>query len=244
MFVMSAHNTGAKVLISMGGAGSGSTQVAAQYAPATVDAFVTNIAAYLDAHNLDGIDVDVEGNSAINSNYGPFIDKLVAKLRPKGKLVTAAVAQWFGNGITNATYALYDSVNVMAYDHCDTPNTQCSTYDSAVSELNFFKGKGVTADKLLLGVPFYCHCWGTACLGQTAACTGAGCQVAYAQVNVKFPGGMDDIQSPNANYSCNGPATIQKKAQLALGYAGMMLWEITQDAGGSASLLKVMDDAL
>jgi GH18 family chitinase len=243
-FVMAAHGTGAKVLVSIGGAGAGSTQAAAQFAPANVDAFVTNIASFLDAHNVDGIDIDVEGNTAVNSNYGPFIDKLVAKLRPKGKLVTAALAQWFGNSISAATYALYDSVNVMAYDHCDTPNTMCSTYDSAVAELNFFKSKGVTADKLLLGVPFYCHCWGTMCIGQPMPCTGAGCQVAYAQVNVKFPGGMDDIQSTNANYSCNGPATIAKKAQLALGYAGMMAWEITQDAGGANSLLKVMVDNL
>jgi len=36
----------------------------------------------------------------VNANYGPFIDKLVAKLRPKGKLVTAALAQWFANSIT------------------------------------------------------------------------------------------------------------------------------------------------
>jgi GH18 family chitinase len=245
MFVSAAHSTGAKVLVSLGGAGTGSSQVAAQYAPGTVDAFVTNIAAYLDAHNLDGIDVDVEGNTAVNNNYGPFVDKLVAKVRPKSKIVTAALAQWFGNNISNATYALYDSVNVMAYDHCDSPGTPCSTYDSAVSELNYFKGKGVTADKLLLGVPFYCHCWGaTGCIGQTAACTGQGCQVAYAQVNVKFPGGMDDISSMGVQYSCNGPATIQRKAMLAKGYAGMMAWEITQDAGGNNSLLKVMADNL
>jgi GH18 family chitinase len=243
-FVTAAHNTGAKVLVSIGGAGAGSTQVSNQFAPATVDAFVTNIASYLDAHNLDGIDVDVEGTGPVNSNYGPFIDKLVAKIRPKGKVVTAALAQWFGNSINTTTYAEFDSVNVMAYDHCDTPNTDCATYDSAVSELNFFKGKGVSADKLLLGVPFYCHCWGTACIGQSAACTGAGCQIDYAQVNVKFPAGMDTIMSTNANYSCNGPATIKQKAQLATGYAGMMAWQIAQDAGGANSLLKVMVDNL
>jgi hypothetical protein len=83
------------------------------------------------------------------------------------------------------------------------------------------------------------------CLGQTAPCNGAGCQVPYANVNVKFPAGMDDIQSTGANYSCNGPATIQRKAQLVKGgYAGMMAWEITQDAGGNASLLKVIADNL
>lgn len=243
-FVTAAHAAGVKVLVSMGGAGTGSTQVATQYAPGTVDAFVSNITAYIAAQNLDGIDVDVEGGS-VNANYGPFIDKLVAKLRPGGKLVTAALAQWFGNSVPDATYGQFDSINVMSYDHCTRPATACATYDSAVTELNFFSGKGLTTDKILLGVPFYCHCWGPACLGQTAACTtGAGCQIAYGQVNVAFPGGMDTVVSNGTTYSCNGPATIQQKADLSRGYAGMMLWEITQDAGGDQSLLKVMADNL
>jgi GH18 family chitinase len=55
---------------------------------------------------------------------------------------------------------------------------------------------------------------------------------------------MDDISSAGNTYSCNGPATIQRKAQLANGYAGMMAWEISQDAGGAQSLLQVMVDNL
>jgi chitinase len=233
-FVTTAHNAGAKVFVSLGGAG-GSAEVAAQYVPANVDAFVANIVAYVVAQNLDGIDVDVEGN-AVNATYGPFIDKLVQNLRPKGKQVTAALAQWFANNVPAATYAQFDSVNVMSYDHCGSVATPCATYDSAVSELNFFKTKGLTADKLILGVPFYCHCWGPGCGGLA--------QIPYAQVNLKFPGGMDDIVSSGTTYSCNGPTTIQRKAELARGYAGMMAWEISQDAGGDQSLLKVIDDHL
>ena len=230
-FVTAAHNKGAKVFVSLGGAG-GSAAIAAQLVPASVDAFVTSVVSYVDAQNLDGIDVDVEGNN-VNVNYGPFVDKLVQKLRPKGKQVTAALAQWFGNRVDNATYALFDSVNVMSYDHCNnnTPGA-CATYDSAVSELTYFQSKGLTTDKLLLGVPFYCHCWGPGCGGLA--------QISYAQVNLKFPGGMDDIVSAGTTYSCNGPATIQRKAELARDYAGMMAWEITQDAGGDQSLLKVI----
>jgi GH18 family chitinase len=233
-FVTAAHNAGAKVLVSIGGAGAGSTQVASLYVPATVDAFVTTIAAYLDAQNLDGIDVDVEGDP-VNGNYAGFIDKLVAKVRPKGKLVTSALAQWFGNNIAPATYAQFDFVNVMSYDKCGNAPCEHSTYDAAVRDLDYFKAKGVTSDKMVLGVPFYCHCWGATC---------AASQVAYAQVLAKFPGGMDYIQSNGITYSCNGPATIQKKAGLAQGYGGMMAWEITQDAGGDQSLLKVMADNL
>ncbi len=233
-FVTAAHNAGAKVLVSIGGAGAGSTAIANLYVPAMVDTLVANLAAYLDAQNLDGVDVDVEGDP-VNANYPAFIDKLVAAVRPKGKLVTAAFAQWFANNIGPATYGQFDFVNVMSYDKCGSTPCEHSTYAAAVQDLDFFRSKLIGADKLVLGVPFYCHCWG-------ATCTGS--QVAYAQVLVKFPGGMDYIQSNGITYSCNGPATIQKKAQLAHGWGGMMAWEITQDAGGDQSLLKVMADNL
>lgn len=232
-FVTAAHRAGAKVLISIGGA-DGSTQIASQYVPATVDTFVASIAAYLDAQDIDGIDVDVEGNP-VNADYAGFIDKLVRAVRPKGKLVTSALAQWFGNNITAATYAQFDFVNVMSYDKCGTSPCEHSTYDAAVQDLNYFKTKGVTADKLVLGVPFYCHCWGATC---------PMAQVPYLQVLAKFPGGMDYIQSGGLTYSCNGPATILKKTELARGYGGMMVWQIAQDAGGNDSLLKVMSDNL
>src|SRR5882672_9715725 len=80
-FVTAAHNAGAKVLVSIGGAGAGSTAIANLYVPAMVDTLVANLAAYLDAQNLDGVDVDVEGDP-VNANYPAFIDKLVAAVRP------------------------------------------------------------------------------------------------------------------------------------------------------------------
>ena len=42
----------------------------------------------------------------------------------------------------------------------------------------------------------------------------------------------------------NGAATIAKKAELAKGYGGIMIWELTQDAKGEKSLLKVISDTL
>ena len=234
-FVDAAHNAGVKVSISLGGAGKGSADVAAQYLPVNVDAFVNNISTYVDAHNIDGVDVDVEGGQ-VNANYGPFIDKLVAKLHPKGKLVTSALAQWFANSISSATIGQFDFINVMSYDHCDGPTpSECATYDSAVNELNFFKSKGASQSRLVLGVPFYCHCWGAGCLGMLKV-------IAYGQVAAKFPMDMDYIQTADATYSCNTATTTQRKTQLAKSYGGIMAWEITQDGGGAQSLLKVIAD--
>jgi len=233
--VMGGHAAGVKILISIGGA-NGSAAIANLYTPASVDGFVTNISNYLTAKNLDGIDVDVEGVS-VNANYTAFIDKLVTKLRPQGKLVTAALAKWFGNSITPATYAQFDFVNAMAYDYCTEKTAACehSTYDAAVQELSYFIGKGVASNKLVLGVPFYGYCWGTGCPTNP---------VPYGQIAVQYPGGMDYIQSGGLTISCNGPATMMRKIQLAHGYGGMMAWQLTQDAGGDKSLLKLIADNL
>jgi chitinase len=234
-FVTAGHAAGAKILVSLGGEG-GSAAIAVQYAPATVDAFVTNIANYVDAHNLDGIDVDIEG-STVNANYPPFVDKLVAKLRPKGKLVSSALAQWFASNLPAATYGQFDYVSIMSFDHCST-NPMCdhSTYDAATKEMDFFRSKGVPMDRLVLGVPFYCWCWGPDC--------GTDTRPSFAQVLVKFPNAMDRVQSGSTNYSCNGPATILQKTQFARNYGGVMIWHIAQDPGGSNSLLKVISDNL
>ena len=42
----------------------------------------------------------------------------------------------------------------------------------------------------------------------------------------------------------NGADTIAKKAELAKDYGGIMIWELTQDAKGEQSLLKVINDTL
>ncbi len=232
--VAAAHAAGVKIMIAIGGA-KGSDQIASLYTPGSVDAFVNNLVTYIDAQGFDGVDVDVEGN-AVNGNYGPFIDKVVAKLRPKGKLVTAAVAQWYGNNISNATYGQFDFLNVMAYDHCGTWTSPCehSTYQAAVDELTFFKSRA-PVNKLVLGIPFYGYCWGTGCSAGT---------LPYLQIAVQYPGANDWIQMGGLTISYNSPATVLKKTQLARTYGGLMAWELTQDAAGTVSLLKTMAENL
>src|SRR6185436_10777018 len=97
----------------------GSAAVADHYAPGNVNEFVDAIASYLDAHKLDGIDVDIEGDTAGEADYAPFVQKLSAKLKPKGKLVTAALAPWFLDPIPDAALREFDFINVMSYDDKD-----------------------------------------------------------------------------------------------------------------------------
>ena len=83
---------------------------------------------------LDGVDVDIEDPSHLGADYSTFVDAVVAKLRPEGKLVTAAVAQYLQDSMSDATLHTFDFVNVMIY----------SNYDDSVSALTYYaQTKGV-----------------------------------------------------------------------------------------------------
>jgi GH18 family chitinase len=236
--VNAAHPNGVRVLLAIGGANASSSAVAALYTPGNVDSYVNNLANYVNALNLDGIDVDVEGDP-VNADYGPFIDKLVAKLRPSGKLVTAALGQWFGDRVPASAYAQFDYINVMSYDHCGdwTPPCEHASMTWAHSDLDYFRGKGVPANKLVLGVPFYGYCWG----GPTVC---PATSVTYADIITKWPGAPDYYQNGGMTLSYNTLATIVAKTQLSKSYGGIMVWEIGQDAKGAQSLMTAIGNNL
>lgn len=140
-----AHAAGAKVLASLGGGGTDTT-VANQYKnPGNDDALVDNLDAFLKKHNLDGADIDIEKESKaeVGDNYGTFVTKVVAKLRPQGKLVTAAVAQYLQPAMNDSTLHLFDFVNIMTY------SKKTSDY---TSQLAFYVGKGMAKTQLTLGL--------------------------------------------------------------------------------------------
>jgi chitinase len=238
--VKKAHAAGSHVLISIGGGGDGASEgVATHYTAGNVAGFVDGIAGYLDAHDLDGVDVDVEGDVVGNGDYAPFVEKLRAKLHPKGKLVTSALAPWFLDPISDAALAQFDFINVMSYDDCDNTMASCehATYQLAVSDLSAFTKRGVPAAKLVLGVPFYGYCWG--------ACPDGG-YLPYDAILQRYPDAWqkDWIDQGGSKISYNGQPTIKKKAELAKGYGGMMFWEASEDTAGDHSLLKTILDNL
>jgi hypothetical protein len=140
-----AHAAGAKVLASLGGGGTDTT-VSNQYKnPANDDALVSNLDAFLKRLNIDGADIDIEKESTadVGPNYGTFVAKVVAKLHPEGKLVTAAVAQYLQGYMPDDTLKSFDFVNIMIYS---------SNQGDYTSALNFYVGKGMPKNKLVLGL--------------------------------------------------------------------------------------------
>jgi chitinase len=240
VLVSAAHAAGTKVLVAIGGS-SGTPRVLPQLVPDKVQAFVQTVVAFADARNFDGVDVDVEDAGMPPANYEALVKGLSAALRPKGKLLTAAVASWFDAQITPAALALMDFVSVMAYDGCNSSEAmpcQHSSYESAVQALDHFvKGRKLPADEVVLGVPFYGYCWGSGC-GMPA--------LTYADIAARFPGAdqADFIDTPDAKVYYNGPATIARKAKLGRMHGGVMFWHLAGDAPAPHSLLDVIGSAL
>ncbi len=237
--VNKAHANKVKVLISMGGADLNGTKKNWQNltSPDNVQSFCNKILSYLQKHNLDGADVDLEGN-IIGNNYGNFIKTLSSTLKPKGKLVTAAVATWFADQIPASTFSHFNFVNIMSYDSTGpwAPNHpgQHSSYTMAESDLNFWSAKGLSQNKTNLGVPFY----GYGFYNQFTQD-----EFAFKDIIAQFHGAYKDQVADTIYY--NGITTIKQKTKLALQKAnGVMIWQLTEDTAGDKSLLNAINDVV
>jgi chitinase len=239
--VTAAHAQGVLVLMSIGGAGApGST-----YTNLIVNnqaAFVSKIVQYAVDNNLDGIDVDIEGDvldgtTMTSTQYQSFVSALVTGLHAQSKIMTAALATWFGNRITNTAASKFDFINVMSYDAYGTwtgPG-QHSSYDMAVSDLNYWHTtKAVPLAQLNVGVPFYGYSWSS-----------SKSSMDYKAIVASYSGAENKDQinlSGGGVIYYNGIPTIKQKTALAKSQAGgVMIWQLTGDATGTKSLLAAID---
>ncbi|WP_331352897.1 glycosyl hydrolase family 18 protein [Cellvibrio sp. UBA7671] len=245
-----AQAAGVKVLASVAGgvipACSGNWETLLQ--PANRQALVDNLIAFMEEFGLDGIDVDIEGWLLTNidnaGNYTPFIQALSAQLVARNKLLTCATASYVGGMIPVSSIPYFDFVNIMSYDAIGPSwgpaGAQHSPYSMAVDHVNLWKNRGLTKEQLVLGVPFYGYGFGTYKSDYT-----------YASILAEF--GADAATKDLIGNACagcnyityNGAATIKAKTQLGLEHgSGIMIWELSQDAAGANSLLKVIDDEI
>ncbi len=243
--ITQAHAHAVKILVSIGG-GSASENAAmrARYfaliSPTKRAAFVTQLAAYVSTHNLDGLDVDLEG-PAINQDYGPFIQELASALKPKHKLLTAALSQGYGGKDVPATaLAQFDFINVMAYDATGPwqPKKpgQHSSLEFAQSNVDYWLQRGLPKDKLVLGVPFYGWGFGKAFREN---------EYRYADLLKTYPSAISTDQVGDIIWF-NSIPTVQAKAKLVLDQklGGVMIWSLDSDAPGENSLLSALHAAL
>ena len=245
VLIARAHAHHVPVLMSMGGGGVSENETArAQYfgliSKAKRAGFVAKLAAYVTAHNLDGLDVDLEG-AAINKDYGAFVQALSDALKPQGKLLTSALSE--GNGganVPDAALRCFDWVNIMAYDAAgpwrpDAPG-QHSSMEFTKSTVGYWLKRGLPRSKAVVGVPFYGYGFGAAYNkdGYT-----------YAELVTSYPGAENADQAGNTIWY-NGLPTIRAKARYVKDQklGGVMVWSLNQDAPGDKSLLSALAGTL
>lgn len=270
--VNAVHAGGAKVLVTVGGAGS-YTAFQSAIAPANRPKFVTNLVAFVARHNYDGVDVDMEPvNPADYADFRAFVTAMRLAL-PVGKLLTVAGA----SGVAVGPVAQhFDQINVMTYDMSgafpgwvswhnspiDNGGGKFSNgreYPSAKTYLKEYTDAGVPSSKLALGIDFYGYVW----TGVTQPREGWS-QAPQVQANVPYYDLIrsydlgrtrwDDaalaayVSTPTQFVSLDDERTVQAKVDFARAHdlGGVCIWELCGGRlnDGTDPLLVAMKRAL
>lgn len=235
------HQRHVKVMASMGGG-----LAPAYYSNLLTDAnrqtLIQKLAQLTELYDLDGIDVDLEGER-VDANYENFITGLSSALKLKGKLLTAAVATVYKTRYTDKALAQFDFISIMSYDKTgpwrpEIPGPH-APYEMAVADMNYWSvEKGITKNKLNLGIPFYGYGFGT----------NAPADMSFRGIISKYSGAekTDSVKvAGGGTVYYNGIPTIQNKTTLALQQAGgIMIWQLLQDATGANSLLTTVNTVI
>lgn len=242
-FVRGAHAKGVKVLASIGG-GSPHPYYHELLKEGRRRSFIDSLVSIVSKSGLDGIDIDLEGND-IDENYEPFVVELANALKAQNKLITAAIAVYYKDKLSDKALAQYDFVNVMSYDRTgpwrpEKPGPH-STYAHAVEDLEYFGvQRSIPKEKMVLGVPFYGYGYGP-------ELTSPAISMNYGQIVTQFPGAesTDEYKMPDGKILYyNGIPTMKQKTALAKEKAsGIMIWQVKGDASGKLSLLQVINDS-
>ncbi len=168
-----AHTKEKKVIISVGGAG----QASKGFLEITKDKeatkkFVSNLLAYVDKHNIDGIDIDWEywtyqsiqgkgGNDPVESQQLKELLKAIKTDSPLSLVLTVDImaGYWPGEQYLPELQKYADYVNLMAFDFTGAwPSSKIayhSDYDTFKKSIDFVLDRGFDNDKILIGIPSY-----------------------------------------------------------------------------------------
>ena len=154
--VSSAHAKGVKVLISC--QAPAGTWGALAFNSGDVSAFISNVENFVSQYGLDGVDIDWEfpspAPSASATDYANLLAQLSSALHSRGLLLTADVASWGSeaDGVLSSVFGSVDWLNLMDYDNSNGVGQ--STLASVTTTLNYWEGKGLSASKAVMGVPY------------------------------------------------------------------------------------------
>ena len=213
---------GTRIHLCLGGWGRSGHFAAVTADPARRARLVAAITRFCEERKLDGVDLDWEHPRGATElgHYGMLVDELRLALSPRKGEVTVTLAE--ASQLPPNIGRRADRVQLMAYD---MPGRQ-STTEAAIARAEAIMAAGVPPDRLMLGVPFYGR-----------GVTERGRTLPYREILTKYHPGpaQDDVDGLH----CNGPITMTNKAAWVRqrGLAGIMIWEVSQDADGATSLL-------
>ncbi|WP_439131965.1 glycosyl hydrolase family 18 protein [Polaribacter sp.] len=232
-----AQNPNIKILLSLAGGGIENTQIANYWSnlidiPANRPAFISKIVNYVNTHNFDGIDIDLEFD-LVTPGYSDFVLELNTALDAHNKLITVAFPKVYYTHLTQTALEVFDFINLMAYDNAglwSASPAQHSSFTFSEENINFWKTTGkISPEKLILGVPFYGHNFD------------ANTFVTYGEMVQQNPNNANVDQIGNTFY--NGIPTIENKVELAYNkVGGIMIWELGQDSFTENSLLTAIHE--
>ena len=220
-----AHAAGVRVVASIGG-GGGDQRIIQFYNAGLSDPVAASLHAFISAHNIDGVDLDIEDPSNMGAPFLTFTNALVAAFHPEGKVVTAAVAKYLQGSMPDEALRQFDLLNVMNY----------SSYGAAVAALDYYANqKKIPPSKLVLGVPFF------------GSSEDDSREESYKNILASYPnawkvdlaggGSLDDGMA----FHYVGESTMAQETLLGKKYGGIMFWDLSDDGPAPHSLLSVIE---
>lgn len=240
--VKKGHDAGLKVFISLAGGGKPDTTLwKTVLKKKNRSGFIEKIVNYVVSNNLDGVDVDIEGNlfPYIGELYNPFVVELREALHAKGKGMSSALGAYHVNKVVSQeALEAYDFINVMVYDKTGIwrPDDigQHSPFSYAEEAIEYWTvEKKIPAERITLGVPFYGFDF-----------TPPARYIDFNEI-ISQDISLAYVDSTGMRYY-NGIPMIVKKVQLAKDrkLGGVMIWELSSDILNDLSLLRALDQTV
>lgn len=242
LFLEATKKAGTSRIIAIAPVSAGSKIKEIAKNPVALHKFADTLVKFCKKYEFAGVDMDWEllNSSADSIAYNRLIDTLDVQLHKAGLILTADVAftNYYGQWMPTKALHKLDWIQVMAYDGTGWGSGPFGNHSSMQHMINgayYWKARGFSKDKLVLGVPFYGHTFSNTASESVAT-------VSYNNIIGLFPSLPDSAnQTPGIDYTFfNGPALIRQKCQYLIdsSFAGVMIWDMTQDATGEKSLHK------
>jgi chitinase len=250
-FASAVHSGGAKALISIGGGADyswGNEYHTYEYLFTNTNRtpFIGKIMDYVRLHQLDGIDLDIEGFALQLVNYNLFAQELADSLHMTGRIICGAyVGGYWASFLSSATIGKLDFMTTQSYGGVDNSNWNSpgdpAPFSLFQNDITFWKSKGFHADQVLGGLPFFAVEFPPAIQSVYWPYEPTLCSVyTGAQYTGQHPLQNDLVHGYNGDpVYLNSLNTFKKKVNYAAANAGgIMIWEIGGDCyNGTINIL-------